>query len=71
MSSAASQHDHQLHQESQDTSGHGGHRPTLWSPLSIEVFLQIVEVHLPQLNDKHTRKSKLWNAIAKELNEKV
>lgn len=70
MSSAASQIESQ-HQGNQDTSGHGGHRTSLWSPFALEIFLQIVEIHLPQLNDKHSRKAKVWNNIAKELSEKV
>lgn len=66
MSSAASQME-----ESQATSGHGGQRSSLWSPLSTDIFLHLVEMHLPQLNDKQSRKSKVWNTIARKIIEQV
>ena len=76
MSSAASQHEiddqsHHWHEDSQHTSAHGGQRSSHWSPLIVEIFLQLVEKHLPQLNDKQSRNSQVWNTIARELKEKV
>lgn len=72
MSSSASQHEYdQSQHETQGSSSHGGARHLVWSPLGIEVFLQIVETHLAQLNDNKTKKNKVWNKISRELNAKV